>query len=295
MRKLTTEEWVAKAKTIHNNKYNYSQVDYTNTSQKVTIICPIHGPFEQRAGSHLQGNGCKECATLNQLDKVETFIYKAHLKHNNAYDYDEVSYIDSSQKVTIICKVHGPFKQRAADHLQGCGCRECAGLKPLTTAVFIQRSNKQHKNKYSYLNCVYTNARTKLIITCPEHGDYEQLPGDHLNGVNCPKCSVPGFDVTKPAYLYYLKVTTEDNQILYKIGITNRTVETRFNLTDLQKIEIVKQKLYENGQDALDWEQFLLKKYKKYQYTGHKVLESGNTELFTEDIIELYLSQYRMD
>lgn len=97
-----------------------------------------------------------------------------------------------------------------------------------------------------------------------------------------------GFDKSKLAYLYYLKVTTDTNQILYKIGITNRTVNERFNLTDLSKIEIIKQKLYERGQDAYELEQKLLKMYKQYQYTGPNVLESGNTELFTVDILLLH-------
>ena len=74
---------------------------------------------------------------------------------------------------------------------------------------------------------------------------------------------------------------------MYKIGITNKTVNERFNLTDLNKIEIVKQKLYENGQDALDWETKLLEKYKEYQYKGKAVLGSRNTELFTHDIIAM--------
>ena len=86
-------------------------------------------------------------------------------------------------------------------------------------------------------------------------------------------------------------MTTNDGKVLYKIGITNRTVEARYNLTDLSKIEIVKQKLYENGADAYNWEQRLLKKYKQYQYKGPKVLENGNTELFTEDIISLYYKE----
>ena len=74
---------------------------------------------------------------------------------------------------------------------------------------------------------------------------------------------------------------------MYKIGITNKTVNERFNLTDLNKIEIVKQKLYENGQDALYWETKLLEKYKEYQYKGKAVLGSRNTELFTHDIIAM--------
>ena len=78
---------------------------------------------------------------------------------------------------------------------------------------------------------------------------------------------------------------------MYKIGITNRTVSERFGLAELSKIEVVKQKLYKNGQDAYDWEQNMLKKYKNYKYKGPKVLDSGNTELFTEDVLAMHYAE----
>lgn len=105
-------------------------------------------------------------------------------------------------------------------------------------------------------------------------------PASHIQGHGCPSCASHGFDPSKPGVLYYLKITTDDGQILYKIGITNNSVNERFSLKELSKIEIIKQKLYEKGQDAYDMEQKLLKRYKHYQYIGPKILECGNTELF---------------
>ena len=148
--------------------------------------------------------------------------------------------------------------------------------------------NKIHNFKYDYSKVVYTGIFNPVIIKCPLHGEFEQTPTVHLRGCGCPSCAKYGFDQTKPGYLYYLKITTDSGQILYKIGITNKSVDERFNLTDLSKIEIVKQKLYENGADALDWETKLKRKYKEYQYKGPDILSSGNTELFTEDIISMW-------
>ena len=56
--KYTTEEYVGKCKEIHQDKYDYSLVNYISSSDKVTIICPEHGPFEQIARNHLFGQGC---------------------------------------------------------------------------------------------------------------------------------------------------------------------------------------------------------------------------------------------
>ena len=44
-KKLTKEEFINRANSIHNNKYDYSKVEYKGSTIKVCIICPIHGEF----------------------------------------------------------------------------------------------------------------------------------------------------------------------------------------------------------------------------------------------------------
>lgn len=60
-KKLTTEEFIRRAKAVHGDKYDYSKVEYANNCTKVCIICPIHGEFFQIPKSHLQGQGCAKC------------------------------------------------------------------------------------------------------------------------------------------------------------------------------------------------------------------------------------------
>ena len=57
MRKLTTDEFIKKAREVHGDKYDYSKVEYINKRTKVCIICPIHGEFYQLAGDHMRGHG----------------------------------------------------------------------------------------------------------------------------------------------------------------------------------------------------------------------------------------------
>jgi hypothetical protein len=224
---------------------------------------------------------------------TKEFIEKAKLLHGTLYNYDKTVYIRSTEKVIILCKTHGEFEQLPSSHLRPRGCPYCSavfhGLN--TTEVFIWKAQLVHKDKYAYSKVAYIGSKIKVPITCPIHGEFLQKPCAHVSGSGCPACAEYGFDPSKPAYLYYLKITTDDNSVLYKIGITNRTVDERFNLTELSKIEIVKQKLYENGQEALDWEQKLLKMYKQYRYIGPAILHNGNTELFTKDIIALYYEE----
>lgn len=292
MRKLTTEEWILNASITHQNKYDYSLAEYKNSKTKLDIICPIHGVFRQLAAIHVYGQGCPDCGNLtkgsNKLVPVETVLKKANLIHNNKYTYDISSYTRNSQKMKITCPIHGEFWQRVSDHISGSACPSCASNSRSSTKEFISKANLVHKDIYDYSLANYTTNNNSVIIICPEHGEFEQRASHHLCGTGCPDCAKNGFQPSKPAYLYYLKITTEDNNVLYKIGITNRTVNERFNLTDLSKIEIIKQRLYENGQDALDWETKLKRKYKEYQYQGPDILSSGNTELFIEDIIAMW-------
>ena len=64
MNNSSTDKFVEKATLLHNNRYDYSDVEYTSQTDKVTIICPIHGAFEQRPKHHLQGQGCPRCMYL---------------------------------------------------------------------------------------------------------------------------------------------------------------------------------------------------------------------------------------
>lgn len=290
-KRKTTEQFIKEAIKIHGDKFDYSEVDYKNNYTDVTIICPIHGKINQQPNSHLRGRGCRFCRS-----NKEAFALKGKKVHNNKYKYDKVVYVHSQQNVTIVCPTHGEFEQRPANHIAGKGCPQCGNISAglfsrSNTNKFIKKSKLKHGELYNYDKTEYVTSTLPVIITCKIHGEVKVIPEYHLQGSGCPSCTTHGFNSTKPAYLYYLKVTTDDNQVLYKIGITNRTVDERFSLIDLNKIEIVKQKLYENGADALEWETKLKRKYKEYQYKGPDILSSGNTELFTKDIIALYYSE----
>ena len=112
-KKLTTEEFIEKARKIHNDKYDYSKVNYKRSSEKVCIICPKHGEFWQRPNEHLSGYGCRKCAIevikKKEMKTKDDFIKKATKIHKNKYDYSKVVYNGSFVKVCIICPEHGEF------------------------------------------------------------------------------------------------------------------------------------------------------------------------------------------
>lgn len=128
--KKDTEWFIAKAMSIHGDKYGYSKVEYNGRKEKVCIICPKHGEIWQRPCDHLNGVGCPKCAHERIADMqrkdTETFIRQASILHDGKYDYSKVEYRDSQEKVRIICPNHGEFWQRPYDHLNGVGCPKCA-------------------------------------------------------------------------------------------------------------------------------------------------------------------------
>lgn len=130
--KLTTEQFIEKAKHLHGDKYDYSLVNYITGKGKVKIICKNHGVFEQKAESHLQRIGCAKCAGLYSPN-TEEFIIKANEKHDYKYDYSLVDYTNCMSKVRIICRKHGKFSQTPNHHLKGSGCPKCtnSGFNPL--------------------------------------------------------------------------------------------------------------------------------------------------------------------
>jgi hypothetical protein len=110
---------------------------------------------------------------------------------------------------------------------------------------------------------------------------------DHLRGGGCPMCTAKGFRLDQPGILYYLRIET-GSEPLYKIGVTNRSVNLRFSKSERKRITVIQEMEFEDGEECWALEQYWLMTYKQFQYTGEPFLErGGNTELFTRDVLGL--------
>ena len=125
-RNKTNEEIIKKFREIHDNKYDYSKLNYVRSKEKLTIICKKHGEFKQLFNNHLKYE-CPRCSGKIVLN--EDFIEKSNMVHDYKYDYSKTKYIKASEKVTIICKIHGDFEQNANSHFMGIGCPKCSSSK----------------------------------------------------------------------------------------------------------------------------------------------------------------------
>lgn len=194
-KRRTLEEWIKRANRVHGDKYDYSKTKACHCKDKITVTCPIHGDFTTTWDGHINNrHGCPKCNKCYKWTNEE-WIEEVSRKFNNKYDYGKTVYTKANNNVIVIChekdefgEEHGEFEVRAGNHMAGIGCPKCAGKYRYTTEEWIRRANKVHNNRYDYSKTKYVNGKTKVIITCPIHGDFSQEATSHLSGCGCPKC-----------------------------------------------------------------------------------------------------------
>lgn len=119
-RVVTTESFIAEAKEIYGERYDYSKVVYKNREHRITLVCPVHGDFQVFAREHLDGKGCPKC------EKGEKFIAKLKEKFGDKFGLEQFVYESSTTPVTLICPTHGAFSKLPHGILGSrFGCPEC--------------------------------------------------------------------------------------------------------------------------------------------------------------------------
>lgn len=291
-------------KKIHGDKYDYTNSVYLNIKTKMKVWCKgCDDEIEITPSSLLAGSGCTKCWVKNAYEsklegREKTFITNAQKAHGGKYLYNLVVYEHSQKDVELICTTcRDSFLITPTSVVRGAGCSICGRTKvriyqqsKLAKArdSFPARAELVHPNKFTYDLVDYKGSFTKVEIGCIEcQCTFMIQPSALLTGNSHYKCSGGGgFKPNLPAILYYIRVETR-NRVCWKIGITNLTVKERFSRSDLELITIINEVHYENGQDAYDEEQRLMELHSKYKYKGCPMLNTGNTELFTKDVLGL--------
>lgn len=193
---MSFDDFIRKAHIVHGGTFQYDKESYTNAGGQVKILCNLHGTYSMVGSMHLQGQKCRKCSIAERLKRSHDkrsnlFINKAKLIHGDLYDYSQVKYINNRTKVRIRCKLHDEYFEQSPDsHTSGHGCPVCAGNLKLDTAKFIEKAIKIHGNKYNYDKVVYVNTYSKIIVTCPHHGDWTTTPNWVLSGNGCRACGL---------------------------------------------------------------------------------------------------------
>jgi len=298
------ESFILEATEVHGTMYLYNDVEYTNVDTKVQVVCKVHGAFSITPYKHVnRRQGCKACGVRKHKDRQRTkkeaqFISKAKAKFGDKFNYDSVVYTTRKNKVTISCSKHGSIRMTPNSHLASkFGCYACGKESVYSSMVgsltsFIKRIQDKYSGEvYTYEKSKYITAKDTITVTCMFCGaDITNTPDNLLANASSCKCVAPsadgGYKRYLPGTLYYIKVAI-GNTFVYKIGITNRSVEDRFTSAELDKITILKTWSYANGEEAAKEERRILDLFKVYRAYGIAPLKSGNTELFDRDILEL--------
>ena len=102
-------------------------------------------------------------------------------------------------------------------------------MKKLTKEEFIKRSNLKHENKYSYKQIVFLNSKTKLIITCPIHNDFTQVPSEHMRGYGCKNCANESLKKTKKEFIKIANLKFKNKYDYSKVKYKNNYTKIKIN------------------------------------------------------------------
>lgn len=250
--------------------------DYVNAKTKTTFQCSEGHEWDAKPDNVMQGDGCPHCAGNASLSKE---IWNERLKDRNIKMVGE--YLGALTKTTFQCLENHTWNATPNSVMKGSGCPTCA-------IVSEEQCNERLSDRCIKVVGDYVNTNTKTTFQCLEGHEWETTPASVLHGSGCPTCATTGFDPTKPAILYYLRIDSVIEGTVFKIGITNNTVQKRFSNTDLDKITVLSTDHFDVGADAKDLEKLLLCVYQNRKHEGETILESsGNTEILTQDVRRL--------
>jgi len=190
-KRLTTQEFIKMSIELFTDKYNYSKTNYVKMKDKVIIICNEHKiEFLQTPDKHLSSKtgGCPKCNTIGKGRLTnKLFVEKSNSIHSNKYDYSITEYIKSNEKVKISCKKHGTFEINANSHLNGRGCSKCGGNYKYKISELLDIYNNMYIG-YTYDFSGYKNIKSRILVKCDIHSQFETSAELLLNGYGCSSC-----------------------------------------------------------------------------------------------------------
>lgn len=289
----------------HKDRFDYSKAVYLGMESVFEIICPEHGSFLQTPQQHLRSNyGCPSCskenAVVHNKRSQESFVEDVDRAQKGNYDLSNIVFVTTDTKYEFICKIHNiSFIQKGMDALVGkCGCNLCKSERSSKRQMksqeqWVEEATLFHKGKFDYSLVKYTGNKNRVQIICPTHGVFEQIAQQHLQ-YGCDKCARDLSAIERykdtPTKFYSFKYND-----LYKIGVTTReTVKQRYEReqVDWDKVSELVEVQFDGFVDAYMLEQFLLNEYVQYKYQGTTIFKyTKNTEVFTENIYQIYLQE----
>lgn len=193
---------------VHGTKYNYTKFEFVDTKSKSTIICPQHKEFKQSYQLHVNGAGCPKCGIKKSSDfkRYDTASVLNKIKENNTWDenidYSKIQFENSLTKLMVINKdLNTEHDVPFSSLLKGVALNIVNARDK--NKYFIAVSNKVHNNYYDYSKTNYKNSTSKIIISCPKHGDFQIRAVSHQQGIGCKLC---GIEKSRPKIIPFIEI-----------------------------------------------------------------------------------------
>lgn len=213
-KRVLFSEFQLRARIQHNDFYQYDESSYLGYNHKVTIVCPNHGPFPQRAQRHAEGSRCKDCVSEGMILTEQEWFSRIREKFGVSLAVTTESpwsgFLTQAHAHCTVHDVHWSIKAQSL--LAGNGCRECVRLQknlPRLQALrealpsqhshlkisenpefleFVIAADSKHPKAYQYEESQFTFMSRHCEVNCQQHGWFRLLPQTHLNGQGCNLC-----------------------------------------------------------------------------------------------------------
>lgn len=205
-RRLTTDIFIQKCVQAHGDTYDYTKTQFISSDKKVVVTCKVHGDFEQKPHTHINGSGCPKCRylksaksnrrrnwddSIKELDRQPLVLKVRGVLPDADIDFSCVEYVNNKTKIKLRCNKHNHyFWQKPNLLLNGhIGCPECVHENSCTFhKKFLELAHAKHGDRFEYSRAIITSPQEKVEIVCDVHGVFNQTPECHLRGTGCPKC-----------------------------------------------------------------------------------------------------------
>lgn len=241
-KKVTQEDFLKRAQSVHGDLYDYTNAVYKTCSTKLEIKCKKEGHvFFQTPDSHIgKRTGCPKCVIQRAITRftkpIEQIKEELFEVHGNLYTYLNLNeYVNTSSYLSIRCNsCNHTFSQLALRHInRGCGCPNCARMR-------INKSNTKsieqllldiktaHGDDFEYPELdKYTTRTDKITIKCKAcNWVFKQTPLNHIhNRTGCPKCVTVSKSKAESKWLDFLNIPNDYNHRQVLIPSTKYKVD----------------------------------------------------------------------
>jgi hypothetical protein len=243
---VTLEEYIIKARNLHDNRYDYSLLNYENfmsSNRYIPIICMIHGKVDVYKATHIKlMNGKGHCPKCTEQQPIE-YIKKVKKLNYPNHNYDKTVFINASKKVCITCNLHGDYFQRAAEHYRYQGCKACRYIKSSKT----NSKNGDLKKIYWYRQLVisisnmwYRKEHYRNIINPKSLKRSKQLHLDHIFSIR----EAYEYNISPLIVAHYSNLQlisgAENIRKHSKSEITRENLLEKFNQADQKAPDVIK-------------------------------------------------------